>query len=204
MKRLTLSTLAIATALFAAQASAGDRYDRYDDRYDRHARYDDRYDSRHDGRYDRGNAYGRWDTARVVRVERIGGYGRDYGQQCRTRYGGRDDGSDGAVLGAIVGGTLGHQAGKGDGRIAATVAGATIGGLIGHSIDRNDRGDRDRHYVECRSDRDYDRRRDADYRVTYRYDGRLYTTVMPYHPGRSIRVRVDVRPRADYRYGYRY
>ena len=100
MKRLTLSTLAIATALFAAQASAGDRYDRYDDRYDRQARYDDRYDSRHDGRYDRGNAYGRWDTARVVRVERIGGYGRDYGPQCRTRYGGRDDGSDGAVLGA--------------------------------------------------------------------------------------------------------
>src|SRR5574343_269949 len=194
MKRLTLSTLAIATALFAAQASADDRYDRYE-------RHDARYDR---DRYDRGHAYGRWDTARVVRVERIGGYGRDYGEQCRTRYGGRDDGSDGAVLGAIVGGALGHQAGKGDGRIAATVAGATIGGLIGHSIDKNDRGDRDRHYVESRSDRDYDRRRDADYRVTYRYDGRLYTTVMPYHPGRSIRVRVDVRPRADYRYGYRY
>ena len=87
MKRLTLSTLAIATALFAAQASAGDRYDRdgrYDDRYDRYERHDDRYDR---DRYDRGHAYGRWDTARVVRVERIGGYGRDYGEQCRTRYG---------------------------------------------------------------------------------------------------------------------
>ena len=85
MKRLTLSTLAIATALFAAQASAGDRYDRYDDRYDRQARYDDRYDSRHDGRYDRGNAYGRWDTARVVRVERIGNVFTGYWYEAQGR-----------------------------------------------------------------------------------------------------------------------
>lgn len=199
MKRPALGILAAATALFAAMAPAADRYHHYDDPYDRHVRYDDRYDQR----YDRGNAYGRWDTARVVHVERIGGYGRDYGESCRIRSGSRDDGSDGAVLGAIVGGALGHQAGKGDGRIAATVAGATIGGLIGHRIDRNGRSDRDRHDVECRGDRDDSHRRDADYRVTYRYGGRLYTTFMPYHPGRTIRVRVEVHPRGDYRYGYR-
>ena len=40
---------------------------------------------------------------------------------------------------------------------------------------------------------DYEERIDG-YHVTYAYNGREYTTDMPYDPGERIRVRVDVAP----------
>ena len=70
---------------------------------------------------------------------------------------GRDSGTEGAVIGAIIGGAIGNQAGKGDGRTAATIAGALVGGLIGREIDRNDgrgRGERGLRLV-IRMDRGY-------------------------------------------------
>ncbi len=190
------------------------RYDqdgRYsqDDRYSQDNRYDARYtqhdDNRYDSRYD--SRYGRYDIARVIRVERLGGYGRDYSRQCydnRGRYGNQSTINDGAIIGAIAGGAIGNQVGKGDGRGASTVAGALIGGLIGQSVDRDTRGGYERHYVECRSDYGYNRGRDVDYRVTYRYRGRVYSTIMPYNPGNSVRVRIDMRPQYNRNYAYRY
>ena len=208
MKILALSSLAVAV-LFTGPALAGDHdHDRRDDRYD--SRYDARYDQRHDDRYEdryddrRGgyygsNGYGRFDTARVIHVQRLGNSGRDYRRNC-GRYD-RDSGlNEGAVVGAVIGGVIGNQAGRGDGRVAATVAGAAIGGLIGQSIDRDSRGGYDRHVVECRGDGWNGR--SSDYRVTYRYHGRNYTTIMPYHPGE--RVRVDTIAYNDRRVGYRY
>jgi len=199
MKSIAFASLAFAAALYTAQVSAhDDRYDRDRDRYEyRHdSRYDDRYDDRYENR-------GRFVNARVVRVERLRGYDRDYGRQCYRR--GHDSGiNNGAVIGAIAGGALGNAAGKGDGRVATTVAGAVIGGLIGQSIDRDNRGGYDRHYIECTNYNGYNRGRGDYYRVTYRYRSRLYTTVMPYHPGRYVRVRVDMTPRYDRQYGYRY
>ena len=199
MKSIAFASLAFAAALYTAQVSAhDDRYDRDRDCYEyRHdSRYDDRYDDRYENR-------GRFVNARVVRVERLRGYDRDYGRQCYRR--GHDSGiNNGAVIGAIAGGALGNAAGKGDGRVATTVAGAVIGGLIGQSIDRDNRGGYDRHYIECNNYSGYDRGRGDYYRVTYRYRNRLYTTVMPYHPGRNVRVRMDMTPRYDRQYGYRY
>ena len=206
MKILALSSLA-AAVLLAGPAFAGDRYegqrdDRYDSRYDTHydRRHDDRYDDHRGGYY--GNAeYGRFDTARVIHVQRLGSSGRDYRRNC-SRYD-RDSGlNEGAVVGAVIGGVIGNQAGRGDGRVAATVAGAAIGGLIGQSIDRDSRGGYDRHVVECRSDGWNGR--NSDYRVTYRYHGRNYTTIMPYHPGERVRVRVDTIAYNDRRGSYRY
>ena len=206
MKILALSSLA-AAVLLAGPAFAGDRYEgQRDDRYD--SRYDTHYDQRHDDRYDDhrggyyGNAeYGRFDTARVIHVQRLGSSGRDYRRNC-SRYD-RDSGlNEGAVVGAVIGGVIGNQAGRGDGRVAATVAGAAIGGLIGQSIDRDSRGGYDRHVVECRSDGWNGR--NSDYRVTYRYHGRNYTTIMPYHPGKRVRIRVDAVAYNGYRTGYRY
>lgn len=187
MKILALSSLAAGLLLSStAFAAAGNRYDddRYNDRYS--DRYDRRYDDRYDDRY--GSAgYGHFDTARVVHVQRLDDNGRDYRRNC-GRYD-RDSGiNEGAVVGAVIGGVIGNQAGRGDGRVAATVAGAAIGGLIGHSIDRDQRG-YDRHVVECRNDGWNGR--SSDYRVTYRYHGRNYTTIMPYHPGDRVRIRVD-------------
>ncbi len=195
MKILALSSLA-ATLLFAGPAFAGNRYDdnRHDDRYE--SRYDERYDNHY------GSAgYGGFDTARVVHVQRLGNNGRDYRRSC-GRYD-RDRGlNEGTVVGAVIGGVIGNQAGNGDSRVAATVAGAAIGGLIGQSIDRDSRGGFDRHVVECRGD-DWNGR-SSNYRVTYRYHGRNYTTIMPYHPGKRVRIRVDAVAYNDYRTGYRY
>jgi uncharacterized protein YcfJ len=42
--------------------------------------------------------------------------------------------------------------------------------------------------------RGYEEQRVVGYNVTYRYAGRNYHTVTDHHPGRTIRVRVDVRP----------
>ena len=206
MKILAFSSLAAALLLSGpAFAAAGDRYDdnrqdaRYNDRYD--DRYDTRYDDRYDNRYDDRYGYGHFDTARVVHVQRLGNNGRDYRRNC-GRYD-RDSGlNEGAVVGAVIGGVIGNQAGRGDGRVAATVAGAAIGGLIGQSIDRDSRGGFDRHVVECRGDGWNGR--SSDYRVTYRYHGRNYTTIMPYHPGNRVRIRVDAVAYNDRRAGYRY
>ncbi len=95
------------------------------------------------------------------------------------------------VLGAIIGGVIGHQIGNGHSRNVGTVAGAVLGASVGHDVSA--RGAR----VETRSvercevshQRDWEERIDG-YRVTYRYHGREYDTVMPYDPGNRVQVRV--------------
>ncbi len=209
---------ALLTAALLASGTLAAAHDSHDDGYAQDGRYrqeyrdddDDRYSNAYGNRYDRHDdnrggryaaQYGRYDNARVVRVDRLGGYGRDYSRQC---YNSRSTINNGAVIGAIAGGALGNQVGNGDGRGASTVAGALIGGLIGQSVDRDNRGGLDRHYVECRREVGYDRGRNAEYRVTYQYRGRIYSTIMPYHPGNVVRVRIDIRPQYDRRVAYRY
>jgi uncharacterized protein YcfJ len=101
----------------------------------------------------------------------------------------------GPVIGGVAGGLLGAQVGRGNGRTAAAAAGAAIGALTG---DRLSRGDDDYGYGErevrrC-SDVDHWERRIVGYRVDYEYQGRNYTTVLPYDPGNRLRVRVSVDP----------
>lgn len=119
--------------------------------------------------------------------------------------------TNGAIIGGLIGGALGNQVGRGDGRRIATVAGALIGAAVGHQAASNRSGDRysDR-YDDRYEDRYEDRGREVErcqvryqdtyqeridgYRVTYEYNGREYTTRMPYDPGKRVRVRVDVFP----------
>ena len=180
--------------------------------------YDSRYDSRYDAGY-RGENGPRWDTARVVNVDPILAPGEpSYRQQCwqepvryvsRERgYGDRRHGGVGpatnTVLGGIVGAAIGRQFGDGDGRRAATVAGALIGGAIANdrSRPRYDDGygrtyERETVRYEQRCQTVADGRsedRVVGYRVAYDYNGHVYTPETPYHPGESIRVRVDVVP----------
>ena len=116
----------------------------------------------------------------------------------------------GAVVGAIVGGALGNSVGSGDGRRAATVLGAVIGGTIGNNVERDNIRRQDEYYgrgpyddgrvatrdVErCRVVTDYRAdERVVGYRVQYEYAGRRYETVTDYHPGDTMRVRVEVVP----------
>ena len=46
---------------------------------------------------------------------------------------------------------------------------------------------------DVRYEHEYEERIDG-YRVTYEYNGREYTTRMPYDPGERIKVRVAVAP----------
>jgi uncharacterized protein YcfJ len=105
------------------------------------------------------------------------------------------------VLGGLIGGAVGTQIGSGDGRRAATVAGALIGSAIGHDVAerRRDRaydpGPRAYPVEQCavRYETRWDERIDG-YDVTYEYNGRHYQTRLPYDPGSTLRVRVDVAP----------
>jgi uncharacterized protein YcfJ len=202
MKRLALTTLALALAASGSALALQDGY----------------------GYRNYNNGGPRSDYAQVIRVEPvISTYGDQYAstqrEECwneRTNaYEGgyyrdssgnlyrRDDHdhAGGTLLGALIGGALGNQVGKGDGRTAATIGGAVIGGAIGNHVARE-------------NDRDYDEYRDSSgivrrcrivteygnnntvtgYNVTYVYAGRTYHAMTNYNPGRTLRVVVDVRP----------
>lgn len=106
----------------------------------------------------------------------------------------------GTFLGAIIGGVIGHQVGSGRGNDAATVAGTLIGAAVGNEASRDKSRSRhsetrSRPVERCETNyREHREKRIDGYRVTYRYNGQKYRTEMPYDPGESIRVRVDVRP----------
>jgi uncharacterized protein YcfJ len=103
----------------------------------------------------------------------------------------------GTFLGAVIGGVIGHQVGSGRGNDAATVAGTLIGAAIGNdAASNNDSVERRSHPVQrCETRyRAHREERIDGYRVMYRYHGQKYVTEMPYDPGKSLRVRVDIRP----------
>lgn len=159
------------------------------------------YDRPYDDRY----AYG-------------GGYRDPYGRAYRQP---RTTGT-GAIVGAIIGGAIGNAVAdndrdryygyrRGNDRAVATVVGAVVGGAIGASVERSAAQRRDPYgqaygygdpryggqgYYGGQAVRDCRTGYDGvdGYRVTYEYAGRRYETVTDYHPGRELRVRVDVRP----------
>lgn len=97
------------------------------------------------------------------------------------------------VLGALVGGVVGNQFGSESGRTAMTVAGSLLGASLGNDVGRHGRHKYRDH--ECQTVTYYDTREElVGYRVKYRYKGARYWTRMDHHPGKRIRVRVDVRP----------
>ena len=100
------------------------------------------------------------------------------------------------LLGGIIGGVIGHQFGSGRGRDAATIAGAVIGSGVGYDSARRRAGVTEERVVQrcaTRYEREYEERVDG-YHVTYEYNGREFTTRMPYDPGETMRVSVAVAP----------
>jgi uncharacterized protein YcfJ len=142
-----------------------------------------------------------YDSARVISVtpqtERV----NNPRQECHTEYmrdsyyssGNRDIG--GAIIGGIAGGLLGSQIGKGSGRVAGAAVGAATGAIVGDRIDNSDnRGGYVSRPVERCDTIDHWQSVTRNYLVTYRFNGRDYTTTLPYDPGNTIRVRVSVVP----------
>ena len=107
------------------------------------------------------------------------------------------------VIGGVVGAVLGSKVGGGSARYATAAVGTMVGGIAGRQIyESNNRYRQSRNGVVTVCDpvpadgRGYsvDDSRVGAYDVTYEYAGRRYTTRTDYHPGDTIRVRVDVRP----------
>lgn len=139
-----------------------------------------------------------YDYARVVDVDpivrrvAIASPQRDCWYEDREVYA-RPSSATPTILGAIIGGVIGHQIGSGHSRNVGTVAGAVLGASVGHDVSVRHTGVETQSVERCevRTQRDWEERIDG-YRVTYRYQGRTYDTVMPYDPGNRVQVRVGV------------
>ncbi len=109
------------------------------------------------------------------------------------------DAARNVLIGGIVGGIIGHQFGNGRGKDVATLAGTLIGASVAHgrAKDKARAHSYERVATEerCRVVNQYHTEERVDgYWVTYRYQGESFTTRMPFDPGSSIRVRVQVSP----------
>jgi uncharacterized protein YcfJ len=125
-------------------------------------------------------------------------------QECRTEYV-RESvyesprrSNAGALIGGVTGGLLGSTIGKGNGRIAAAAIGAGFGAIVGDRVD-NDRRYEGRERVVTRPvdscvTVDHWSNVTTGYLVHYEYNGRQYSTVTDYDPGRFIAVNVAVQP----------
>lgn len=118
-------------------------------------------------------------------------------QSCHTEYVRESYSSNnrspfGAIIGGVAGGLIGSQIGNGNGRVAAAAVGAGVGAVVGDRIGNTQ--------TTSYGDRPIERCVVADnwqtvnkgYLVSYRYNGRDYTTMLDHHPGNTIPVRVNV------------
>jgi uncharacterized protein YcfJ len=122
-------------------------------------------------------------------------------QECRTEYvqvqRQQQRGMGGSIVGGVAGGVIGNQIGNGNGRTAATAVGAIVGAIAGDRMENNGNGGavvEQQPVRQCQTV-DHWQTRPNGYAVTYEYQGRNYTSVMPYDPGERLRVRVSVAPR---------
>jgi uncharacterized protein YcfJ len=220
MNRFAVTTLALALAAASGSAFADSRYNdnnRYDNSgygYEDSTRSDVAQVTSVSPILEQSRAQPRqecWNEP-APRYGNNGYDNRGYGNSGYNGNGTRNNNVGGAVLGAIVGGALGNQAGKGDGRKAATIAGAVLGGAIGNGVARNNDRYNDQRYGQqggtvqrCRtvSDNYQSEPEVVGYDVTYRYAGQTYRTTTPYHPGKTMRVAVSVRPEDNNGVAYR-
>lgn len=112
------------------------------------------------------------------------------------------DAARNVFIGGIVGGIIGHQFGSGRGKDAATLAGTLIGASVAHGRAKRKAQTYSHERVvteeRCRVVEQYQTEERIDgYWVTYRYQGESFTTRMPFDPGSSLRVRVQVSPVRD-------
>ncbi|NIO40599.1 MAG: glycine zipper 2TM domain-containing protein [Burkholderiales bacterium] len=119
-------------------------------------------------------------------------------RECTSEYvpeqGHRRGSFAGPLIGGIAGGILGAQVGKGSGRIASSATGAAIGAIVGDRLsERNEDGYHEREVRRCELV-DHWETQLTGYRVVYRYHGHIQSTILPYDPGRRLRVRVAVEP----------
>jgi len=121
-------------------------------------------------------------------------------QECYTEavpqaYYRRSDSVVGPLIGGVAGGLLGSRFGEGNGRVASAAVGAVAGAIVGDQL--QSRGSQveygGREVRRCRTVDQWESRI-TGYHVAYEYQGRSYTTLLPYDPGARLPVRVSVEP----------
>lgn len=124
--------------------------------------------------------------------------------ECWTERVTRNDRRHGAyiapIAGGIVGGVLGNELGRGRGKTALTVAGTLLGASIGHGYTSSHHRQQPtaEHVRHCETVDRYEQQKQlVGYRVKYRYEGQTYYTQTRKHPGKYLRVRVDVSPLSE-------
>jgi len=104
------------------------------------------------------------------------------------------------LLGGLIGGVIGNNIGHGGGRKARAVVGALIGSQIGSRIaDKHAYTEQHAGYQQrCNTQNVSETRKQVDgYNVSYKFRGRMFTTIMPYNPGHRIKLSVNVSPVID-------
>lgn len=135
------------------------------------------------------------DTARVVRVTPQVEQINQPRQECHTEYvpmQRQQRNVGGSIVGGLAGGLLGNQVGGGNGRTVATAAGAIAGAIIGDRVENNPQPS-EQAVQQCHTIDDWQSRNNG-YSVTYEYNGRTYTSILPYDPGQRLRLRVSLTP----------
>ena len=102
----------------------------------------------------------------------------------------------GPLVGGVIGGVVGHSLARGGARTPMTVAGTLIGSSLGRRLGAVSYPAPTLVDVRrCQTVRRYEPRQQiVGYRVDYRYEGQTFSTRTQRHPGRIIRVRVEVDP----------
>ncbi len=113
----------------------------------------------------------------------------------------RQGNSDGSItnelIGGLLGGVVGNQFGDGSGNKAMTLAGAALGASIVNDQEKlgTQGGSSFREVERCETVYETEEKSErTGYRVSYRYNGHLFTQQMKSRPGDAIRVRVSVTP----------
>lgn len=96
----------------------------------------------------------------------------------------------GAIAGGVLGAVVGSRFGGGHGRDAATVAGAIGGTMIGQGMgDGSPASPELVTTTQQNCQTVYEAGPPAGYKVTYDYQGRLYTSILTSPPGAQLRLR---------------
>lgn len=103
----------------------------------------------------------------------------------------------GAIVGAIAGGLIGSTVGKGNGKIAAAAVGAATGAVVGDRWNSGVVTESRPTQVERCSIQDNTRQVLTGYDVRYRFNGREFTTRLPYDPGSYLNLNVSYRIAQD-------
>ncbi len=126
---------------------------------------------------------------RHCRMETVAYQEPDYRNRSHTK----------TLLGGLIGGAIGnklghHKRNKQVGAIAGALLGASIARDIGHrSTNYSPTRYRDEERCEVTHNTRY-REEISGYKVTYKYHGNRYYTHMDHHPGKKIKVAVNVSP----------